>query len=192
MLNISALWDVVPWVMVDADWRFKLSYCLWNQDVHVENLGGNRGQGEWERIVAGLLGGGLEIKVQREKGRSLKGQFLSGANRRTVWLVNPKMPTLVHSTDLFILHMLQAAIFGALCNYDWLYLCTSLLKFKVHSYRNSLFTMVFSVNYHCHCCYDYWISLCLLVSLFPHKFMCPLCSGIVKWNFCVVCSVWGL
>jgi len=55
-------------IMVDADWHFKWSCFLWNQDVHGENLGRNRGQGEWERIVAGLLGGGLEIKVQREKG----------------------------------------------------------------------------------------------------------------------------
>ena len=139
-----------------------------------------------------VVGRWARNKGAKGKERSLKGQFLSGANRRAVWLVNPKMLTLVHSMDLLILHMLQAAIFGTLCTHDWLYLCTSLSKFKVHSYRNSLFTMVFSVNYHCHCCYDYWISLHLLVSLFPHKFMRPLCSGIVKCNFCVVCSVWGL
>jgi len=74
-----------------------------------------------------VVGRWARNKGAKGKRRSLKGQFLSGANRRTVWLVNPKMPTLVHSTDLFILHMLQAAIFGALCSCDWLYLCTSLL-----------------------------------------------------------------
>lgn len=55
-------------IMVDVDWHFKWSCCLWNQDVHGGNLGINRGQDEWERIAAGLLRGGLEIKVQREKG----------------------------------------------------------------------------------------------------------------------------
>jgi hypothetical protein len=137
--------------------------------------------GRWARNIGG-----------KEKGRPLKGQFLSGANRRAVWLVDSKMLTLVHSMDLLILHVLQAAMLSTLCSHDWLYLFTSLLKFKIHLYRNFLFTMVLSVNYHCHCCYVYWISLCLLLLLFPHNFMHPLCSGIVKCSFCVVYSVWGL
>jgi len=52
-------------------------------------------------------------KGVKGKGRPLKGHFLSGANRRSVWLVNPKM----HRTDPLILHVLLAAIFGALCNH---------------------------------------------------------------------------
>jgi hypothetical protein len=38
------------------------------------------------------------------KRKPLKGQFLSGANRRAVWLVDPKMLTLVQSTAPLILH----------------------------------------------------------------------------------------
>lgn len=159
------------------------SGCTWRKFRQKRGTGWMRENCCW---VVGTLARNKGVKG---KGRSLKGHFLSGANRRAVWLVNPKM----HSTDPLILHVLHAANFGALCNHYWLYLCTSHLQFKFHSYRNCLFTMVFSVNYHCHHCYDCWRgSLHLIVLLFHHKFMHPLCSGIVKCSFCVVWSIWGL
>jgi len=77
-----------------------------------------QGTGQMRENCCWVVGRWARNIGAKGKGKSLKGHILSGANRRAVWLVDPKMPTLVHSTDLLILPMLQAAIFGALCSHD--------------------------------------------------------------------------
>lgn len=105
-----------------------------------------------------MLGGEIEIKVHGEKRGPSKDQFLHGANRRAVQLVELTMLTSVHSTDLLILQVLPTLVHCAVMSVcDGVHL---FLNFKVHSYRNSLFTVVISVNHHCHCGFDYRISVC--------------------------------